>query len=76
MISRCALISKWEFSLTLTSFLLADYLSVKLASQKRVKIVKDCQYLNFTKNLLNPSFDLYYVVQKAKFLSDNNDLSS
>ena len=65
----------WQFSLTLAS-LLADYLSVKLTSQKAIKAVEDRKYLIFTQNLPDASFNLFCVAQIAKFLPDDNDLSS
>ena len=74
-LSECAVMFTWQFSLNLAS-LLADYLSVKLTSQKAVKAVENRKYLTSTQNLPDASFDLSCVAQTAKFSPNNNDLSS
>ena len=51
---------KWELSSILTSFLLlADYLSVKLISEKIIKAEKDDKYLTSIQPLSKSSLDFF-----------------
>lgn len=61
LIFQYATISKQKLISTLTSFfLLADYLSDKLTSQKAVKRIEDCKYFTSIQNLPDASFDLSF----------------
>ena len=72
MMSNCAAMSKWQFSLTLASFsLLADNSSVKLTIEKVIKAVEDYNYLTFSQNLLEVSFNLSCDAQIVKFSPNN-----
>ena len=58
VMSKHAVIFKWQFSLTLASFsLLADYSSVKLTSEKTIKAIENYKYLTSTQNLPKVSFN-------------------
>lgn len=70
-------IFKWQFNLTLADFfLLADYSSMKLTSEKVVKsakiMTKDYKYLTSIQNLLEMSFNLFCTIQKVKFTTNIN----
>lgn len=67
-ISKCATISKQKLTLTLTSFfLLFNYLSNQLTSQKLVKTIENCKYFTSIQNQSDASFDLYSPNLTAKF---------
>lgn len=72
---KCTTMAKWQFSLTLANFLLANYRSLKLTRIKAIKAVEDHKYLIFAKNLLNAFFNLCCATQITKFLINNNTVS-
>lgn len=60
-----------------TSFsFVTDYLLVRLTSKKAIKGIIDRQYLTTILNLPDVSFNLFGTIETAKFLLDNNCLSS
>lgn len=68
--------SKWALSLTLADFsLLANYFSVKLTSEKIIKVAEDCNYLISKQILPEPSFDFFNAAQTSKFLLNNDTIS-
>lgn len=63
---KSIILSKLEFSLTLTNFfLLIDYLLIKFTDKKVINIgkiiTKDCKYLIFIQNLSKVSFSLFCI---------------
>ncbi len=75
-ISKCATMSEWQLSSTLASIsLLADYPSVKLTSKNVIKAAEHCKCLTSIQNLPKAFFDLSCLVQKVKFLPDNDTFS-
>lgn len=55
-------------------FLSADYLLIKLISEKAIKKVEDCKYHTSIQNLPNAFFNFFDAAQTAKFLLDNHTI--